>query len=76
MLGFERLLASYAFDQALGRPVKEGVFTPRDDLWEHLEALYTTFHISQGPQQARQMLRDLESAAAEQARQHIPGRRP
>jgi hypothetical protein len=76
LLDFERLLASYAFDRALGRTVKEGTFTRRDDLWEHLEELYTTFHIAQGPQHARQMLRDLETAAAEQARQHISGRRP
>lgn len=76
LLTFERLLASYAFDRAIGRPVSEGTFTPRDELLEHLVELYATFFVAQGPQHARQMLRDLENAATEQARGHFPGKLP
>jgi hypothetical protein len=75
MLMFERELAARSFDKALGRKEKHDPITTDEELREYLEGFYTTgFQIAQGPQHARQMLRDLESAAAEQARQHSPGR--
>jgi hypothetical protein len=76
MLGFERKLAWHAFDRALAREVKEGTFTTRENVCAYLEEFYIRAGIAQGPQHARQLLRDLESAAAEQARWHIRGRRP
>lgn len=76
MLKFERMLAQRTFDKILGREVNTGA-VPDEDLLEHLEELYTNdFKIAQGPQHARQMIRDLQSAATEQAQQYLHGRRP
>ncbi len=77
MLHHERNLAVDAFHKALGRQDQDrkGWFATREELWEYLEELYTKFQIAQGPLHARQLLRDLENAAAEQALRQVPGRR-
>jgi hypothetical protein len=73
---FERDLAKHAFDRVLGRSSEWMAPARPRDLRGHLADLYARFQIAQGPQEARQLIRDLEKAAAEQARQHIRGRRP
>ena len=74
-LDFERMVAGYAFDEALGRPLREGTFTGRGELREYLEEFYIGCGIAKGPQHARQLIRELEESAANQARQHISVRR-
>ena len=77
MLEFERTLAEYAFDEALGRPIiPVTVFAERKDLRRFVKEYYISHQIAKGPQEARELLRGLEAEAAEQALQHNPGRRP
>jgi hypothetical protein len=71
MLEFERLLARHAFDAALGRK-PETCLTPRNDVRHFLKELYVTYELAEGPAQARELVRTLEKAAAEQAQRWSP----
>jgi len=73
LLELERLLARYAFDAALRRPIKNDRLTSQKDARQFVKELYVKFEIAQ-PHQARQLIRDLEDAAVEQARRLSPGR--
>jgi hypothetical protein len=76
MLGAERDLAAAAFNRALGKPAPAPL--DKDMLEGFAEAMtqdYIRYGIASGPHHAEQLIRGIESQAAEQARQH-GGRRP
>jgi len=76
LVGFERLLALNAFDRALGRLAEEDTATTREDIAKYLDEFYIRAGIAPGPAAARQLLRNLETAAADQAFRHVPGKSP
>jgi hypothetical protein len=73
----EPKLAQWAFDEALGRAIIERHPGERDEIRETLAAEYTDFlRIATGDHHAVQLIRELEKAAADQARTYLRGRRP
>jgi hypothetical protein len=73
MIQWERYLAGYAFDLALGRPIHEGPFARRTELVRDLQHFYTQFGLANDTKQARQLVLGLQAAAEQQARQLTPG---
>src|SRR5437870_1749108 len=68
MLQWERIVARYAFDLALGRPLHEGTFTPRAELVRDLHHFYKQFGLAKDTKQARQLVVGLQAASEQQAR--------
>jgi hypothetical protein len=75
MLTMERDLAKATFGLEFGR---EPNITYADDdvklLAEDLSKLYTRYGIADGPNSAKELIRNIESQAVAQARQHTPPR--
>jgi hypothetical protein len=62
----ERKLAEIAFDDALGRPSD---FAPYEESQrESVADGYREFGLAKGPEHAEQLIRDIETQAAKQAR--------
>ena len=74
LLADERGVAEFAFAEALGR-LSPDAQADHYNCKQELVKDYVRYGMATGPQQARQLIRDLEAAAAELARQHMPGKR-
>ena len=76
LVNAESKLAQWAFDEALGRLVVEPRPEERDEIRETTADEYVYQRLASGMHHAKQLVRDLEKAAAQQALKHLKGRRP
>ena len=71
MLSLERDLAKAAFDEVLGRRTVDIALEDR----RMLIKVYMRYGLASGPFHAKQLIRAFQQAAADQAREHLPGQR-
>jgi hypothetical protein len=71
----EDLLAQRAFALALGRPAKDYWPAERQDSLAALPEMYAQFGLATGEQQTQLLVRQLEAAAAAQAKEYLGNRR-
>jgi len=76
VVDYERVLADWAFKDALGQPVSKagGRLLDRETTVESLASDYVKFGLARGEHEANALVRGIEAQAAAQARQH--GGRP
>ena len=73
LLEGEREVAMIAFSAALGRTWEHELFTG-DEIRQALAKDYVRYGVASGGQHATQLIRDVETAAADQARRHLKSR--
>jgi hypothetical protein len=69
----ENRLAQMAFDEAFGRKLDEQYDNEREETREGVSLTYSDLGFSNGEHHGRQLVRNLEAAAAAQARNHLKG---
>jgi hypothetical protein len=76
VVDYERVLADWAFKEALGQPVSKAGrrLLDRETTVESLASDYVKFGLARGEHEANELVRGIEAQAAAQARQH--GGRP
>lgn len=73
LLEGEREVAMIAFSAVLGKSW-EGDWYTNAEIKQFLADEYIHYGVASGPQHAAQLIRDIETAAADQARRHIKSR--